>query len=145
MRPVPEQVAAFVRAAIADRYQAGEIPDQKLLAGQDPVLIFDETERPAYRLSEQALPTGGQTRFALIARAAARDRARGSWDGTRMIEVGGVEVGPESASLVLGISISPDLTRPSLIVMCCCSARANYRLRDGRWVFTGWGEENCRP
>lgn len=143
MRPIPDQVAVFVRAAIADRHQAGDIPDQNLIEGQDPVLIFEEMEQSAYQLSDKALPAGGKTRFALVGRIAARDRAYGTRSGTTMIEVDRVEVGADTASLVLGIGMYPDVSQPNFIMMCCCSARANFRLRDGQWSFVGWGEKNC--
>jgi len=143
MRPIPDQVAAFVRVAIADRHQAGDIPDQNLIAGQDPVLIFAETERPAYQLTPRALPAGGQTRFALIDRTAARARANGTRTGMTMIQVDGVELAEDTASLVLGIGIYPDESLPGFMMTCCCSARANFRLRGGQWSFVGWGERTC--
>jgi hypothetical protein len=142
MRPIPDQVAAFVRVAIADRHQAGDIPDQNLIDGQDPVLIFAEMEQSAYQLTDQALPAGGKTRFALIDRTAAHKRANGS-GGATMIEVDRVEVSADTASLVLAIGIFPDASQPGFMMMCCCSARANYRLRGGQWSFVGWGEKTC--
>lgn len=143
LRPLTDRVAEFVRAAVADRHQAREIPDQNLLAGQDPVLIFDEMEQSGYKLDEKAIPTTAQARFALIGRTGARDRAYRTGRGLPMIAVDAVEMSADAASLKVGVGMYPDVAARSLIMLCCCSARANYQWRDGAWTFAGWGERIC--
>jgi hypothetical protein len=143
LRPIPADVAAFVRAAVADRFRAGDIPDQNLIAGQDPVLVFDEMETSAYRMGGAALPQVRGARFALIDRTAARDRAYGTGSGTFMIEADSVELRGTTASLKLGIGIYPDVSAANFVVMCCCTARANFRWLGGQWSFDGWGERTC--
>ena len=143
LRPMPDQIASFIRAAIADRYQAGDIPDQGLIRDKVPVLVFDEMERSAYRVPESALPTVEGTRFALIDRTAARDSGYGTRSGTLMLEVDEVEVGDRTAQLKMGVAVYPDVGTPGLIVLCCCSATASFRLVDGRWSFAGWDARHC--
>jgi hypothetical protein len=140
---MPGEVASFVRAAIADRYKAGDIPDQNLIAKDDSVLVFDEMEESGYQVSNQALPSIDGIRFALVDRTAARDRAYGTHRGTYMLEVDRVEMGSDTERLKIGIGVYPDIAMPNAVWMCCCSAAASFRLLDGQWSFVAWDSEIC--
>jgi hypothetical protein len=137
LRPAPAEIETFVGAALADRFAAGDIPDQELVSEQDPVFVFDEMERSAYRLGAAALPQLDDTRFALLTRTQARDLAYGR-RGIALIEVDDVEIIGDQAKLTMGVSNYPDMTRD--LHYGSGSGPAEFRRdADGEWSFVGWG------
>ena len=137
LRPAPAEVETFVGAALADRFAAGDIPDQELVSEEDPVYVFEEMERSAYRLGAAALPRVEDTRFALLTRTQARDLAYGR-RGLALIEVDDVEITGDQAKLTMGVSTYPDVTRE--MHYGSGSGPAEFRRgADGEWSFVGWG------
>jgi hypothetical protein len=126
-----------VRVALSDRFRARDIPDQNMLGDHDPVYLFDEMERSAYRLSPAALPAVAGKHFALVARTEARDLAygrRGLW----FLEVDAVELSGARAKLRIGVSAYPAATKD--LVYGGGSADAEFnRGPDGNWEFASWG------
>jgi hypothetical protein len=142
LRPAPPEVEALVRAAIADRYQASDIPDQALLQGKDAVHVFDEMKRSGYVLSAAAVPKIPSTNLVLVGRARARDLARGTGSGLHFIEVDDVRIEGDRASLKMGVGVYPDPAFEGA-QLCCCSARAELARDGAAWQFRDWGERVC--
>jgi hypothetical protein len=137
LKPAPQEVDAFVRAALSDRFAAGDIPDQNLVADHNPIYLFDEMERSAYQLSPAALPEVAGRRFALVTRTQARDIAYGR-GGICLLEVDGVELSGDRARLRIGVSAYPDVTKS--LMYGGGSAEAEFRRgTDGKWIFATWG------
>jgi hypothetical protein len=137
LKPAPQEVDAFVRVALSDRFAAGDIPDQNLVADHNPVYLFDEMERSAYQLSPAALPEVAGKKFALATRTQARDLAYGR-SSLCLLEVDGVELSGDRARLRIGVSTYPDVTKS--LMYGGGSAEAEFRRgSDGKWMFVTWG------
>ena len=140
LRPAPAAVNEFVRTAIADRYRAGDIPDQNLVQ-DNTVYVFVEMGKSGYILDQSAVPRLPNARAVLVDRTRARDLAYGA-KSLSMIEVDDVRIDDNGAALRLGVAIYRDPT-DNLIILCCCSAKAEFSRKGTGWQFLQWSGWIC--
>lgn len=131
LRPTPKGVEAFVAWALADRFQAGDIPDQNLVMGHEPIFLFNEMEASGYLLTTASLPMVPGRKLRLLS----RDGGDGILHGTRMADymlfVDHVELLPGSAIILLGV-------RDDRGVLA--SAWGTFSRRDHSWSFMKWSD-----
>jgi len=135
----PPDVQAFVRAAIADRFAAGDIPDLKVAVrdNQQSVAILAEMPTPGLRLSAAALPTGRTISFRLVSRAEAQTLANQTQEFVRFIAVDLIAFTSTEATLMMGGEfVMPN--GPNNVKLCCCSRAARFVRTPGGWGFAAW-------
>jgi hypothetical protein len=135
------EIQDLVRDAIADRFQAGDIPDISLLPDRAHVLLLKELRSANLQLSERALPSIRDTRFELMSAAAADAAAERTGRDLIYIAVDSPQVDRDTAAISLGVDFVPANTRS--VKMCCCSGRAQFSKTAQRWTFVKWISITC--
>jgi hypothetical protein len=129
--PTPQQVEVLVATVLADRFQAGDIPDQGLVMREGPVFLFNEMEASGYLLTTASLPVVPGKEFRLLT----RDDADGILNGTRvagyMIFVDHVALSSERATVLVGVRDDRDVL---------ASAWATFSRRGPGWSFVKWSD-----
>jgi hypothetical protein len=129
-----------VRAAIADRFAAGDIPDIGVALGPNPdaVTIRAEMPRAGLRLSSAALPDPQGLGFRLLTLADARATANRTGENVRFIGVDLITFSTNDATLVMGGDfVLPEDTKN--IKLCCCESGARFVRQANTWTFISWG------
>jgi hypothetical protein len=131
LRAAPQQVEAFVAAILADRFAAGDIPDQGLVMHDEPIFLFNEMEAKGYLLGAASLPVVPGKEFRLLGRHGGDGILHGTRVADFMIFVDRVALSWEVATILVGVRDDSDVL---------ASAWATFYRRGVRWSFVRWSD-----
>jgi hypothetical protein len=140
-REAGAKIQDFVREAIADRFQAGDIPDMNLLRDRSHVYVSKELPSDGVQLTERALPKIPGLRFELISFAELSAMAARTRSDVFYIAVDSPRLEPESATISLGIDFVA--ASKDTLKMCCCTGHGEFRMTANRWAFVKWTSMTC--
>ena len=140
-REAGAKIQDFVREAIADRFQAGDIPDMNLLRDRSHVYVSRELPSDSVQLTERALPNIPDSRFELISFAELSAMAARTRSDVFYIAVDSPRIEQESATISLGVDFVA--ASKETLKMCCCSGRGEFRRTESRWAFVKWISMTC--
>ena len=136
------EIQAFVRQALEDRLEAGNLPDGNLLRNSTRVALREEMPAAGMKLGSEALPRRKEYEFYLISTAAAQSEADKIGKPVYFIIVDQASVGEDTATALLGVDLV--LPRDSTMTkLCCCRGVAQFRRIAGRWTFVTWANRVC--
>jgi len=138
----PDSVQEFVKAALADRLRANDIPDLKVLDSSRPIGIRDVMPEAGERLESAAVPAVGSYRFFLLSPADAQAAADRDSTPVAFLTVDRPIISGDSATIVIGV----DLTLPRTshqVKLCCCTGSAEFQRTDRGWTFVKWSGMVC--
>jgi len=141
-RPVSSDTEHFIRAAIADRFKAGDIPDLNLLPDRTRVLVRKELVDAKVTLTADALPNLPAMTFEIISLQEAEALARRTGRDVVYLTVDNPCIDGDAATISFGIDVAMP-RKAGMVNLCCCTGRAEYRLRAGTWVFVKWRQMIC--
>ena len=136
----PDDVQAFVRAALADRLRGNDIPDGNLLQSRR-IGVRDVMPQAHLALKEMALP---QVTYELFLQSPADAQAEADRRNAPVayLIVDDPIITGDAATLWLGVDTA--IPRASgLLKLCCCTGKAEYRRVDDSWVFVKWSSMVC--
>ena len=140
--PVSADTEHFIRAAIADRFKAGDIPDLNLLPDRTRVLVRKELVDAKLTLTADALPNLPATTFEMISLQEAETLARRTGRDVVYLAVDNPHIDGDAATISIGIDVAMP-SKVGVVKMCCCTGRAEYRNRAAMWVFVKWRQMIC--
>jgi hypothetical protein len=139
----PDDIQAFVRAALEDRLAARSLPDLGLLGQDKRIAIREEMRVAASRLDDRALPHLAGYEFYMISTAAATTQAARTKNSIAFVTVDRPDIrNNDEATVWLGVDTA-DPPDPRSVKLCCCDGQARFRRVDGRWTFVEWGVTRC--
>jgi hypothetical protein len=137
----PEPIQAFVKAALADRFRAKDIPDLQMLDASQPIGI--RTVMPQARLTlTDAVPAVDGYRFFLLSPADAQAAADKDAKPIAFVTVDQPAITGDSATISIGV----DMALPAgsrLVKLCCCTGSAEFRRGPAGWTFVKWSTMVC--
>jgi hypothetical protein len=131
LRPTPKQVEVFVAGILADRFQAGDIPDQELVMGEAPVFLFDEMEETGYLLTPASLPIVPGKEFRLLSRSGGDGFPHGTRIAEHMLFVDQVALATDAATALVGVRDDKGVL---------ASAWGTFSRRGDSWSFVKWSD-----
>lgn len=141
--PAPDNIQAFVRAALEDRLAARSLPDLGLLGQDKRIAIRADMRVAGSRLDDRALPQVPGYEFYMISTAAVTAQAARTKTEIAFVTVDRPEIRDNGeATIWLGVDTA-DPPDPRSVKLCCCDGEARFRRVDGRWTFVEWGVTRC--
>jgi hypothetical protein len=92
-------------------------------------------------LNKRAMPSMRGCRFESISSEDADAVAARTRRDVVYIGVDTPHIDGDSATISLGVDFAP--ADKSAVKMCCCTSRAEFRRRTGRWTFVKWTGTTC--
>lgn len=134
------EIETFVREALRDRLLAGDTPDIRLIRRDEnkPILVRAELPASRIQITSRALPSVAGTELALITLTEAQQIVTRTGQSLHLIAVDHVSVTGSTAGMWFGITL---VVPTGSMKMCCCERLAQFRKRDGSWVFERWGTD----
>ena len=135
-----DEVQAFVRAALADRLRANDIPDGNLLQSRR-VGVRSVMPQAHLALNETALP---QVTYELFLQSPAEAQAEADRRNTPVafLIVDSPAINGDTATLTLGVDMATPRSS-HLVKLCCCAGTAEYQRSGSTWVFVKWSSIVC--
>jgi len=135
------EIQDLVRDAIADSFQAGDIPDIDLLPDGNHVFVLRELGGAQLQLTDRALPVLRKAHFTLISAGDAHAMAARTGRDVVYIAVDSPQINGDTAAISLGVDFVPAHT--GSVKMCCCSGRAQFSKTPEGWTFVKWISITC--
>ncbi|HET9371074.1 MAG TPA: glycoside hydrolase family 3 N-terminal domain-containing protein [Vicinamibacterales bacterium] len=132
---------AFVREALEDRLDAGELLNEGLRGRTTGIPVEPSIPRSRVRIGPAALPRRDGFQFLLTTLEAAQLEADIARTPLYMLAIDAVTLSDGTASIWIGSNI---VVSSGSFPACCCRREAHFRRDQGRWVFVRWGETLCR-
>jgi len=142
MRVAPDEVQAFVRAALENRLRANDVPDLNLAAGSHRLAVRDSMPRAHLILKEAALPEVEGYQLYLLSAAEAQAEADRHNASVLFIAVDEPSINGDSATIWLGVDTAVP-SQSGLIKLCCCTGKAEFRRSASSWHFVKWSTMVC--
>jgi hypothetical protein len=135
-QPAAPEIELLVKQALEDRMPLS-FPYQALLTSD----VGLRRELPAARLTigPDALPSMAGYTFELASSTTAQAEANRTMKYISIVTVDRPSIAGDRATLWMGVSTFAPAG--AFNVMCCCAREATYVLREGRWMFSKWGED----
>ena len=137
----PDELQTFVRAALADRLQANDLPDKNLLHAPR-IGVRDMMPQAHLTLREAALPAVDGYDLFLLSPSDAQAEADRRKTSVAFITVDEPVIAGDTATIWLGVDIAVP-SQSGLVKLCCCSGKAEFRRAGNSWTFVKWSGVVC--
>lgn len=139
--PAQEEAEPLLRAVLDQVLSDGDyLPDRKLLPAAPPLLVREEIGRSGLVVSPRAVAS--ERGFAVWSRDRIQRRADERREDVYFVSIESLEVGRDSAEVVLGVDfVVPN--QPKDAKLSCCTARHLYERVGGQWRFVRGTELLC--
>jgi hypothetical protein len=138
----PEPVQSFVRASLADRFRAGDIPDLKILDASRRIGVRSVMPEAHQTLTDAALPVVEGYQFFLLSPDDAQATADREKKNVTFVTVDLPEPDSDPATIVIGVGMIVP-RHSGVITLCCCAGKAEFRRAHDAWTFAKWSYVRC--